>query len=358
MTKLFKRLFELLINLRYKLPRLKDSRIEFNCKKPFLNCSKPTGENLRAINSYWGGGVNTRYINLYNTFNKDFDPRYVPDDLYYGTVDSYYNKALDCSVLDDKNLYDLYFADVRRPKTIIRRIDGVYQNDEYKIIYKEEALNLCKQACSVIVKRTTLSEGGRGIYFWSIEDGLSQLESYLDSIKYDFIAQEIIKQHPNISKLHPNSINTIRMLTLTRNDKVTVLSSIIRIGGNGSRVDNGHSGGIFCGIDDSGRVRDVAYDFMTGKRFETIHPYSRARFNDCVIPNFQKCKDFVTQIAPRICGYSKLTSWDLSVTEEEEPILIEVNLCYGSLFFHQMGNGPVFGDEARDIVKEIQTKKK
>lgn len=50
---------------------------------------------------------------------------------------------------------------------------------------------------------------------------------------------------------------------------------------------------------------------------------------------------------------SRLTSWDLSVDVEGNPVLIEVNLAYGGLFFHQITNGPVFGDLTEDIINEV-----
>ena len=92
---------------------------------------------------------------------------------------------------------------------------------------------------------------------------------------------------------------------------------------------------------------------MTGQKFENTHPTSGAVFSDSVIPNFDECKDLVCKLAPRITSFSRLTSWDLSITEDGEPILIEVNLAYGGLFFHQIANGPVFGNITKDIIDEV-----
>ena len=84
------------------------------------------------------GKVNHKYFSLYNSNNKIFDPRYIPDDLYYGTIDPYFNRALDCAAMDDKNLYDLYFPDAPQPLTIARKINGNYQDKEYRLIDEEE----------------------------------------------------------------------------------------------------------------------------------------------------------------------------------------------------------------------------
>jgi hypothetical protein len=147
------------------------------------------------------------------------------------------------------------------------------------------------------------------------------------------------------------------MLTLIFENKVHILSTIVRMGANGSNVDNGHSGGIFCGVDSCGRFKDVAYTYMTGDRYDNVHPTTSVRFSDCYIPNFDKCKDVVTGLAPRLCRVSRLTSWDLTVDKDGEPVLIEVNLAYGGLFFHQIANGPVFGDLTKTVIDEVFLKK-
>lgn len=58
------------------------------------------------------------------------------------------------------------------------------------------------------------------------------------------------------------------------------------MGANGNKVDNGHSGGCFAEIDDNGGIKDVAYEYMTGKRYLNNHPTTSAKFSESVMPNF------------------------------------------------------------------------
>ena len=339
---------------RVKLPRLIDARKELNMKRDIFESYQLDEYKMLLIKKLWGGiKFDKNYFLLYNTFNDTFDPRYVPDDIYYGTIDVFFNRALDCAAMDDKNLYDLYFPDALQPLTIVRKIDGVYQDKDYNIISIEEAIIKCTETKKVILKQSVGSDGGHGIAFWCASDGVDKLEKLLHSLGNNIIIQEIIHQHENIAKLHPDSINSIRILTLNWKNKIHVLSSIIRMGVNGNNVDNGHSGGIFAGIDNDGRLKPYAFTYMTGKRYVNEHPTSHYRFSDCVIPNFDKCKAMVERIAPRLGRVSKLTSWDLSVNVFGEPILIEVNMAYGGLFFHQIANGPVFGDMTQDIINNV-----
>ena len=52
----------------------------------------------------------------------------------------------------------------------------------------------------------------------------------------------------------------------------------------------------------------------------------------------------------------RMVSWDFSVNEDGMPILIEANLMYGELEFHQLCNGPIFGDDTEEILKEVFSK--
>ena len=359
-TKKILGLYDKLSFYRYRIPRLLDSRAEFKLKKTNLNCAKASKAEKQILEDYWGKAIlkrlDTRYLSLYNTYNDNYDPRYIPDDLYYGTIDSYFNNAMECGALDDKNLYDLYFPDALQPKTIGRKVGGTFLKADYSIWSLQDMLTACQKEEKVIVKPTRLTQGGGGIFFWNKPEGLGLLKEKLEAQKSDFIIQGLIHQHSELSKLHPDSVNSIRILTLNMNGKVSVLSAIVRMGANGLKVDNGHSGGCFCGVMDDGRLRNVAFDYMTGKKFDT-HPTTDAHFQDSIIPKFESCKQMVEKLAPRLGTVSRLTSWDLTVNESCQPMLIEVNLCYGGLFFHQMSNGPIFGEQSRYIIEKVLKEK-
>ncbi|MEE0429263.1 MAG: sugar-transfer associated ATP-grasp domain-containing protein [Bacteroidales bacterium] len=296
--------------------RQKDSDLELKQKKMFTPL---TAKEIQNIKNLWGGiKLNYKYFELYKTGHDEVDSRYIPDDLYYTIVDPYFNKPIDCRYIDDKNLYDLLFSDVNQPKTVARKENGQFISASYELITEKEVLLACGEIGKVVVKKSTNANGGESIYFWENDNSKKSLEILKNILKkdYDFVIQECVKQHSEIAKRHPTSINTIRILTLNWHGEVRVLSAIIRMGANGSNVDNGHSGGVFCGIDEKGRLKNCAYNYMTGQKFENTHPTSGAVFSDSVIPNFDKCKDLVCKLAPRITSFSRLTSWDLSITEE------------------------------------------
>ena len=77
-----------------------------------------------------------------------------------------------------------------------------------------------------------------------------------------------------------------------------------------------------------------------------------------LVPSFSECCDIVKSLAPRLGRTQRLISWDLSVDEKGKPVLIEGNLTYGALDFHQMCNGPLFGRKTEDVLKSVLSKQR
>lgn len=279
---------------------------------------------------------------------------YIPDNIYYMYVDMHFSNLRESLILDDKNMYDLYFPEIKRPKTIVRKIGDVYLAHDYSKISKEEAITLCTNQKIIIIKVSKGSDGGHGISFWNLDNGREDLTKLLDKWS-NLIVQEIVNQHHDISIIHKESLNTIRIMSLYFNNKVHIISSVLRMGVDGARLDNAHSGGIVAGILDDGRLREHAYN-IRGKRFDK-HPQGIS-FNSIVVPSIKKCHEIVKSQSLRFIGVSKLISWDFAIDELANPVLIEVNLSYGGVDVHQMSNGPVFGEMTADILDEVFKKGK
>lgn len=244
----------------------------------------------------------------------------------------------------------MYFCDVAQPKTIFRKVGDFYLDADYNSISLKEAILKSKDEGEVILKIALFSGGGFGIMFWnSAVDSEEKLVDFLHKSK-DVICQEVIKQHPSISLLNPTSVNTIRMLTFAFNNEIRMLSSYIRIGGKGSRVDNRQNGGLACGIEKDGRLKATAID-----RAANIYDYrpDGKSLDQIVVPNYEKCVEIVTHLAKRFASITKMISWDLAIDEAGEPLLVESNMSGGGLDAHQICNGPLFGDMTVEVLTEV-----
>ncbi len=275
---------------------------------------------------------------------------YIPDDFYYCYADNFFTNYHISVRLDNKNLYDLYFHNVNMPVTVIRRIEGIFMDRSYQQISINQAIDACCHTGNVIIKQSLNSDGGKGIRF------VEQCSSHRTELKSEltgrdnYVVQTIVRQHPVLAVFNPQSVNTIRIMTLFYRGEAKILSSVLRMGINGSKVDNASSGGIVCGIKPDGTLRDCAFDACANKYDK--HPQGHS-FSGVVIPSFEKCKSLAQTLSCRFVNYTKLISWDFSVDEQGEPLLIEANFTGGQLDFHQLCNGPIWGNDTEAILANI-----
>lgn len=320
--------------------------------------SKPlTKEQKLEIQSFWSQYTSLdkdawKWFEVYNSVKPKgaILKYYIPDNIYYTKVDMHFSNQRECLTFDDKNMYDLYFPNVKMPETVSRKIGGVFLDHNYSILEKNDVLSLCKRYKSLILKISKGSDGGHGVFFLNTKESSNGVLADILEGNRDFVIQRIVSQHREISKIHDKSINTIRIMSLFFNNQVRIVSSVLRMGVNDSRLDNAHSGGIVSGILPDGRLRDVAYN-IRGKRFDR-HPQG-TQFGSIVVPSLERCHNIVKSQALRFIGLSRLISWDFAIDENGAPVLIEVNLTYGGVDVHQMSNGPVFGEMTEAVLNEV-----
>lgn len=336
-------------------PRKSFARRDRSGKLSAMSIKRITPNQREEIRTFWSAypvKIDYKWFDIYNTLDQNFDIRYyIPHDIYYCRLDPYLSNVRKAGFCDDKNMYDLLFHDVKQPKTIVRVDDaGAFTDAGYRIITKDEAVQFCVDNQSVIIKPSVNSEGGAGIEFWNAKDDTPDRLLELFSTRKNLIVSEVVRQYETLARIHRESINTLRIMTLMMNNRVHILSSILRMGVGASKVDNASSGGIFCGIDNDGNLKETAYDIYGNKY--TRHPQG-ALFKGCTIPDFESCKELVRTLAPRLANISKLCSWDIAVNEEGNPVLIETNMTYGQIDFHQFCNGPIFGELTPKVLDTV-----
>ncbi len=280
------------------------------------------------------------------------DPRYIPEDLWYGTILPYYSNMFFRRSYEDKCMHHILFPKLNRPRTIVKRIACQYYTDDLSILTEKEAFNLCKKENAFILKPSVDSGTGRLIQFYdSTVNNEKDLMKILFSMGSNFIVQEIVKQHPTLASLHESSLNTIRILSFFLEEEVHILSAIVRMGAGNQRVDNVSSGGIQCSINLDGTCHKLA---STKKRdWVSRHP-DGAVFADITIPSFQKIIDIVKEEHSKLPHF-RLIGWDFSVDEEGTPVFIEYNVCPGA---NQMTCGPTFGNLTEKVLNDVLISKR
>lgn len=356
--------------LQYMLPRMYVNDRAVPAK--MRNAVAVSPENMADIEGFWRGILNSHtdllnmdYFAIYNAVEHDKSKLkyYIPDSFFYAFIDEWLTHPKRSAQVDDKQLYKYLFAGVKTTEVVARKVGDNYFDADFNRISIADFVSLCLDEEEVVAKASISSYGGHAVKFWSRkEESFDQLLAYINKPPYfytqpygtEYVVEKVVKQHPDMARFNPSSINTIRIMTMIYDGKFIPLSSVLRMGVNGSRVDNCSSGGIVCGIEQEiGFSKRVAYN-ANGDKF-TEHPQTGA-FGDIYIPSWEKVLQVVEKLAWRFSGISQLISWDIAIDEDGDPVVIEMNISYGELDFHQYCNGPIFGYMTPEILKRFKYK--
>lgn len=316
-----------------------------------------TDDQIKEINLFWNRyrKIKVNAHAFYTEKTGHFASEYIPDSIWYGYIDPYYNPHGLAKAMDSKLLYSrlLPSKKIYHPHNIAYLVNGYWISEDYKPLTLEEVKRRILSKKVIFIKQAEESSGGHGvIYFDATQGGGGEkLAVLLSKLRSNVVIQEGLKQSKLMDRLNSSSINTLRILThLTNEREVKVRSVIVRIGRRGAHVDNASSGGITIGVDNFGRLKSKAYD-VKGHLYDA-HPDANENFPKCVIPNFSYILDAILELHWCIPQF-RLLSWDVAIDENDNPVLIEVNLYSGELDFHQLNNGPVFGDDTQSILGEV-----
>ena len=155
-----------------------------------------------------------------------------------------------------------------------------------------------------------------------------------------YLLQERISQHPAMAAMHPDSINTIRLITVRslKDCQLHVWPSHMRTGRGGSEVDNTAAGGVGIGVDYGKDGLKKLGVIKTEHRFVTEHPDTHIKFSEFKIPFLQEAVEqaiFFHSMLPDLHSIG----WDICMTEKG-PLFIEGNdnweittcqACHGGL---------------------------
>jgi len=311
-------------------------------------------EKQAALNYYKKRGYklnNTLWHRYLKAVNGEFHENYIPQDIYRPLIDPKMNQMKQWPALLDKNLTYNLFSEFKQPEPLVHNINGFYFV-KGEIVNQIRAIEECiNHRDSFIIKPTIDTGKGKMVQKYSVDEsnkpGQSlKLKNLFDFYKKDFIIQAVVEQSEAMKALNPSSLNTLRIISYLRADGVHILSSILRIGNPDSNTDNYSLGGIICGIEDSGHLKNKGYN-MFGETFLTTP--SGITLNGFRIPNYNKVKEMVTALHVKV-PYFRLISWDIGININDMPIFIEYNTYYQSFEVHQITNGPLFGKFTDEIL--------
>ena len=126
LTKKYKNLYNTISKESKKCYRI-DSHTIFNSDTKEL-----TEEQKNKIYAYWYKYTKDFDINYHRYYIDKtgvFDVRFIPDDIFAGYIDPYLNNREIEPGIADKNYFDMFLNGFKMPKTYVRLINGIFEEN-------------------------------------------------------------------------------------------------------------------------------------------------------------------------------------------------------------------------------------
>lgn len=173
-----------------------------------------------------------------------------------------------------------------------------------------------------IIYKPLEGSSGQGIVKYHKADW-QELPLFLDQLMEagDGILEEVVIQHPEMARMCPTSVNTVRIATLLGDKQEGIVYAFLRIG-NGRVMDNVDCGGMAARVDlASGKLLTVGAD-KQGNTYEK-HPMTGTPIIGFTIPFFEEAKQICLE-AMRVVPQVRFVAWDVAITAQG-PRFIEGN---------------------------------
>lgn len=139
-----------------------------------------------------------------------------------------------------------------------------------------------------------------------------------------FLLESFLEQHADLAALNASSVNTVRMWVMWSDGRWRTIGGYLRVGREGSQVDNNSSGGIACPVDViTGKVREAFNPARPGEKL-AFHPDSKCALAGFQIPFWEEAKILAGE-ALAAFPHMRLTGLDMAISTTG-PSLIELNM--------------------------------
>lgn len=321
-------------------------------KHEVLPAGYKLGPNKNTPSKYFsdkGFFVSQAYSDYYSQLTGIVSDKYISMDLYYFYIIPCLNRREFVRAYADKNNYSLFFRGVNQPETVVKNRNGIFYDDEERVIDFNTASNLCQsigEGRRLIIKPTIDTGEGKGVFLVNESDVASDFKRY----KKDFMVQCCVAQNNELAKLNPTSLNTLRIMTYRdTNGNVHHLKdkTVLRVGAKGSIRDNAGSGGGICQVFDDGTVNDrvIHNKSLIVESFKNLHGSE-----NFIVPCLAEALSFAERLHCRL-PYFDFVGWDIAVDSNNQPVLIEFNLPCEIGF--QEAVGPMFVEDLDEIMERI-----
>lgn len=295
----------------------------------------------------------------------------VPEDIGDTVIEYYLNPVEYRPFYSDKNMFRKYLVPKDSlPVDLLRRMaGGLFLDEHYSVSNinkdstKQEIAKEFGDCDGVVIKPSDSCSGSGVMKFNRVlsDDGTEAFVdgkgcvldgAFLARFNYgrSFVLQKAIVQHPYLSQFCSSSVNTMRLCVYRSvvDESVEIFAGALRIGHQGSVVDNLHAGGGFVKIDvNTGELGHVVYN-QYGEMTKTLNGVNFDNYYQ--IPFWDEIRQFAVSIAKQI-RHMRLLALDVSLDESNKPRLIEFNVKEFAFWIPMFSGQQVFGDKMEEVIE-------
>ena len=191
-----------------------------------------------------------------------------------------------------------------------------------------EELTAFLEGQEAIFAKINHGDCGRGVHKLYVKD-FEGPAAMLDYIRENNLSvlEHVLPQHEDMTRLHPSSVNTMRILTDLVDGQVHVAYITVKMGRGGGVCDNSGQGGILCRVDtQTGKICSPATDdyFNVYEK----HPDTGIVLQGYQLPMVPQAIALAKEAAREIPQVGHV-GWDMAITPDG-PAIIEGNECPGT----------------------------
>ena len=164
----------------------------------------------------------------------------------------------------------------------------------------------------------------------SIDGTPATLDDLRSRLNERYLVQERVRQHPDLARFHPPSINTLRVTTVLEEQGARVFRTILRTGRGGASFDGLGAGGIGVAVDVESGYLDARGLARLGQDpgWYDRHPDTGVAFDGLSLPFFAEAKALSCRFHEAL-PFFHTVGWDVAITPEG-PLIIEGNENWGA----------------------------
>ncbi len=275
---------------------------------------------------------------LENNKNIEDLKKYIPEFYFDNIIIPEYNDWTNRLLMSNKVFVSKFLNkfDIPSSKVIIYSENGYLFDSDNNILTSENSVEFILQKISSnrLFLKPAYGSSGNGILLFKNNNGnyyndlnilnFKILKAF--SKRYDFLLEDEIKQYDVLERYNPDSINTLRVITLLMKDKIYPLKVVLRMGRRGTYVDNSAQGGISCEVDiEDWKLKGVGASEYPVARYDK-HPDSLIPFNQVL--DFKKETLDLVEKNGLLFPSCRILGWDIVLTPKG-PSVLEINPGFG-----------------------------